>query len=256
MQIIIPMAGHGDRFRSAGYRDPKPLIPIDGKPMIAHVLALFPGETDVLLLCNSDHLAHSALREVLLTLCPSSRIVEIPSHTLGPVQTLLHAEEHIADAEPVLVSYCDYDMRWSYPSFLKFASSTNAAGIVGCYTGFHPHLLGSNFYAGVRADESGRILEIREKYSFTDDKTQSWHSNGLYYFQTGALLKRYCREYRESGRAVNGEYYVSMLYTLMLRDGLDVRVYPIEQFAQWGTPEDLAQYTYWSGYFHERLPCA
>ena len=84
----------------------------------------------------------------------------------------------------------------------------------------------------------------------------SWHSNGLYYFQTGALLKHYCQKHRDSGVTVRGEYYVSMLYDLMLKDGLDVSMYPIEQFAQWGTPEDLLQYQYWSAYFHERLPCA
>jgi len=255
MQIIIPMAGHGNRFFRSGYLDPKPLIPVDGKPMIAHVLALFPGETNVLLLCNEDHLAHSSLRETLHSICPSASVIGIPSHKLGPVQTLLYAKEYITDAEPVLVTYCDYNMHWSYPSFLEFASRTHAAGIIGCYTGFHPHLLGPNLYAGIRADYSGRVLEIREKHSFTENKMDSWHSNGFYYVQTGAMLKTYCQQYRDSGAAVRGEYYVSMLYEQMLNDGLPVWVYPVEQFAQWGTPEDLAQYQYWSAYFHERLPC-
>ena len=41
MQIIIPMAGIGKRFIEAGYKDPKPLIEVDGKPMIQHVYELF-----------------------------------------------------------------------------------------------------------------------------------------------------------------------------------------------------------------------
>lgn len=32
MQIIIPMAGFGERFRRAGYRVPKPLIEVEGRP--------------------------------------------------------------------------------------------------------------------------------------------------------------------------------------------------------------------------------
>ena len=43
VQIVLPMTGLGKRFRDAGYTDPKPLIDVDGKPMIEHVVSLFPG---------------------------------------------------------------------------------------------------------------------------------------------------------------------------------------------------------------------
>ena len=38
MQIIIPMSGLGSRFQAAGYTEPKPLIKVDGKPIIEHVV--------------------------------------------------------------------------------------------------------------------------------------------------------------------------------------------------------------------------
>jgi len=43
MQIVVPMSGFGERFRRAGYDVPKPLIMVDGKPIIAHVVDLFSG---------------------------------------------------------------------------------------------------------------------------------------------------------------------------------------------------------------------
>lgn len=52
MQIIIPMSGFGERFRRAGYDVPKPLIEIDGMPIIAHVIDMFPGEHDFIFICN------------------------------------------------------------------------------------------------------------------------------------------------------------------------------------------------------------
>ena len=42
MQIVIPMSGFGERFRNAGYTTPKPLITIEGKPIIEHVVDMFP----------------------------------------------------------------------------------------------------------------------------------------------------------------------------------------------------------------------
>ena len=56
MQIIIPMSGIGKRFLDAGYKIPKPLIEINQKPMIAHILDMFPGETNFKFICNSEHL--------------------------------------------------------------------------------------------------------------------------------------------------------------------------------------------------------
>ena len=56
MQIVIPMSGFGERFRRAGYSVPKPLIEVDGKPIIQHVIEMFPGEEKFIFICNENHL--------------------------------------------------------------------------------------------------------------------------------------------------------------------------------------------------------
>ncbi len=38
VNILIPMSGLGSRFTQAGYIDPKPLINVNGKPMIQAVV--------------------------------------------------------------------------------------------------------------------------------------------------------------------------------------------------------------------------
>lgn len=85
MQIVIPMSGFGDRFRRAGYTIPKPLIEVDGKPIIGHVIDLFPGEKEFIFICNEEHLSDPQYRmgEILIRLCPSGRIVGISPHKLG-----------------------------------------------------------------------------------------------------------------------------------------------------------------------------
>ena len=37
LNIVLPIAGRGSRFAVAGYAQPKPLIPVHGRPMIALV---------------------------------------------------------------------------------------------------------------------------------------------------------------------------------------------------------------------------
>ena len=49
MNILIPMAGFGERFQSAGYNYPKPLIKIFGKTMIEWLIeSLTIGKDDKL----------------------------------------------------------------------------------------------------------------------------------------------------------------------------------------------------------------
>ena len=46
------------------------------------------------------------------------------------------------------------------------------------------------------------------------------------------------------------EYFISLPYNFMVRDGLDVSVYAdVPHFCQWGTPEDMEEYLSWSEIF-------
>jgi NDP-sugar pyrophosphorylase family protein len=110
MQIIIPMSGTGQRFINAGYTNIKPLIVVDGKPIIEHVVNLFPGEENFIFICRSEHLEETALRDTLMTLRPKARIISVEGAKLGPVHAVLQASEAIDDGEPTIVNYCDFFM--------------------------------------------------------------------------------------------------------------------------------------------------
>lgn len=253
MQIVIPMSGTGRRFMEAGYKNPKPLIVVDGKPIIEYVVDMFPGENDFLFICNGDHLRETHLRETLERIKPTGNIVEIEPHKLGPVYAVMAAAEHVKDDEPVVVNYCDFNQVWDYADFKKMTEETDCDGSIPCYIGFHPHLLGPNTYASCKLDSDGWLLEIREKHSFTENKMDCPQSSGTYYFKSGAIMKKYFQMLMDEKIELNGEYYSSLPYNLLVRDGLKVNIYEVEKFCQWGTPQDLKEYNYWSDYFHKKL---
>ena len=250
MHIIIPMSGVGQRFIDAGYKDPKPLVIIDGKPIIEHVCDLFSGEEKFTFICNSTHLKTTKIRDILLSLKPSANIIEIPNHKKGPVYAVDCISHLIKDNEEVIVNYCDFGTYWNYQDFLKHSRNRMAAGAIPSYKGFHPHMLGSTNYAFIR-DENQWMLEIKEKEPFTDNRMQEYASNGTYYFQKGEYVKKYFSQLIEQDINLNGEYYVSLVYNLMKQDGLDISVYEIQHMLQWGTPEDVDEYNSWSRYFYD-----
>jgi NDP-sugar pyrophosphorylase family protein len=248
MQIIIPMSGFGERFRRAGYTSPKPLIEVEGKPIIAHVLDLFPGEEDVTFICNREHIESTNMEEILCHYCPTGTIITIEPHKKGPIYAVSQAFEALKDNEPVIVNYCDFSCYWNYGHFKQWVQDCGADGSVPAYRGFHPHSLGSTNYAFMRV-ENGWMREIQEKKPFTNNKLEEFASSGTYYFSRGRHVKRFFAEIMANDQSVNGEYYCSVAYNLMVQAGLSVSVYELQHFMQWGTPEDLTEYIRWSDAF-------
>jgi dTDP-glucose pyrophosphorylase len=142
-------------------------------------------------------------------------------------------------------------MYWDYEYFKKFVRDTKCEGSVICYTGFHPHMLGSDNYAFCRVNIYNEILEIREKQPFTEDKMSEYASTGTYYFRRGEYVKKYFKELIEKDININGEYYVSLVYNLLINDGLICNVYEVPHMLQWGTPFDLGFYSKWSDYYRK-----
>jgi NDP-sugar pyrophosphorylase family protein len=250
MQIIVPMSGFGERFRRAGYEVPKPLIPVDGKPIIGHVIDLFPGETNFLFICNQDHLDNPAfrMRQILSEYCPTGRIFGIPPHKLGPVFAVSQIFEAVDDGSPVIVNYCDFTAYWDWADFRSFVDQTQCDGCIPSYRNFHPHMLHSTSFAYTR-NEGLWVRAIQEKQPYTDYPMEEFASSGTYYFSSGDRMKRCFRETMERKLALNGEYYVSLAYVPLIEAGAAIAVYELQHFMQWGTPEDLAQYQRWSALF-------
>lgn len=252
MQIVIPMSGFGERFRKAGYTIPKPLIEVEGKPIIAHVIDMFPGEKNFLFICNEDHLNNPdyRMREILDVYCPTGKILSIPSHSLGPVHAVLQAKNLIDFEEEVIINYCDFTCYWDWKHFKKFVLSNKCGGCIPAYKGFHPHSLGSTNYAYIKED-LGVVTDIQEKKPYTSNRMEEYASSGTYYFSSGKIMCNALEYVLVEELKTGSEYYVSLAYHYLFEKNILVNVYPLQHFMQWGTPEDVSEYTIWSDTFKE-----
>ena len=246
------MSGLGNRFIEAGYITPKPLIVIDGKPIIEHVCDLFPGESKFTFICNSKHLKETNMKEILSNIRPNANIVEIPNHKKGPVYAVHLIQNLIEDEEEIIINYCDFGTYWDYKDFLKHTREREADGAIPSYKNFHPHMLGNENYAFMRDDKQW-MLEIKEKEPFTDNRMNEYASNGTYYFKKGKFVKKYFNKLLQTQINLNGEYYVSLIYNLMVADGYKISLYNIQHMLQWGTPQDVEEYCNWSKYFRNAI---
>lgn len=244
MKIIIPMAGSGQRFVDVGYEDPKPLIRVNGKRIIEYILDMFSPDDDIVFICNEKHLNETNMREVLENLRPNSEIVSMPMHKLGPVYTVQQVYDKIKDDEEVIVSYCDNPYIWNRQDFLEHVHNNDLDGCVLTHSGFHPHTLNHTKMAFIK-ETDGLVQEIKEKECYTDDPMSEHASTGTYYFRKGSLIKKYFDLAIERDVNYNGEYYVTLVYNLLVQDKLRVGFYDTPFATVMGTPEEVENFEAW-----------
>ena len=250
MQVIIPMSGFGERFRQAGYTIPKALIEVEGKPIVAHIVEMFSKEDHFIFICNKEHLQHPHYRmeETIRSHCRGAKVLGIAPHRLGPVHAVLEGQHLVDPDAPTIINYCDFTCCWDWHHFQDTVLKTRCAGAIPAYRGFHPHSLGKTNYAYLQ-EKGGWATDIQEKKPYTDNRMEEFASSGTYYFSSGALALRAFKATVEQNLSVGKEYYVSLAYKYLFASKLPVLVYPLEHFMQWGTPEDLKEYLYWSNTF-------
>lgn len=245
MKIIVPMAGLGQRFIDNGYTDPKPLIKVGGKRIIEYIVEMFDVvNDDFIFICNEKHMEKYRVDQYLRELVPGCLVLSIPEHKKGPCFTVKVAYNYIKDDEEVIVSYCDNPYIWNYEKFKTHIKENNLDGCVLTHTGFHPHTLAKTKMAFIQ-ESNGLLTEIQEKKCYTSNPENEHASTGTYYFKKGEYIKRYFDLLMEKDIAYNGEYYVTLVYNLLIEDFLKIGYFDTPFVMVFGTPEEVKQFEAW-----------
>jgi NDP-sugar pyrophosphorylase family protein len=245
MKIIIPMAGTGERFVRAGYHDPKPLIRVANKPIIEYICSMFDVKNDdFFFICNRSHMEMTDMESILRKIVPNSKIITINNHKLGPIHTVLAAGIEIDDDEEIIISYCDNPYLWNYENFKDFVRNNKSDGCILTHRGFHPHRLSPTLMAFLK-EENGIVSEIKEKAAYTNNPMNEHASTGTYYFNKGSYIKKYFKAAIDQNINYNGEFYITLAYNLLIKDGLKVNCYCTDFVSVFGTPEEVENFEAW-----------
>lgn len=221
MQILIPMAGRGQRFNR--YPSPKPLIDVHGKPMILKVLENIGLSGNYIFLVLKDHL------DLLKPILPG-KIITVDTVTEGAACTCLLAKDLINNDMPLLIANCDQIMEWDSDRFMCYASG-DMDGCILTYTSNSP----KNSFAKV--NRWGIVTRVAEKQVISDIATC-----GVYYWSRGSYMVDSCEKMIAKNIRCNNEFYLCPSYNEMIEDGLIVKVWHVDKHWPIGTPEDLEFY--------------
>ena len=238
MNIVMPMAGLGSRFKSDFYKTIKPLIPIGGKPMIHEVLKSLKLSGKYHFIIRKDQYTPQ-LTYVLKKLIPDCNLIYVNKLTDGPASTCLMARNLIDSDEQLIIANSDQVLWWNSDLFQELIKCTDSDGLVVTYDSNSP----KNSYA--RIDKDGFVLEITEKVVISDLALV-----GIHYWKRGRDFVSSANQMINDKKKSLGEYYVGPTYNYLISSSGKVRVFRISknEYYPIGTPRDLVKYEGQNGF--------
>jgi len=108
LQVVMPMAGRGQRFIDSGVATPKPLIPVDGKPMFLRSLdSIASLEFDLHIIVRKETEEEYDLSNKIKEYYPDAITEVIESHTRGAAETVMKLRKKVIAHEALLILDCD-----------------------------------------------------------------------------------------------------------------------------------------------------
>jgi dTDP-glucose pyrophosphorylase len=250
MNILIPMAGAGSRFQSAGYTFPKPLVEVtNGKPMIQEIVEnLNAPDCKHIFVVQQEHYDRYALKYLLNLISPKCEIVIINEMTEGAACTTLLARALINTDEPLIIANSDQIVRWPTKydivgtDSLLLAGGTEPGSVLESLTNIGDGTI-YTFHAThpkwsfARLTNSMQVLEVAEKRPISRTATV-----GIYHWGKGSDYVKYAEQMIDKKVRVNGEFYVCPVYNEAIQDGKYIKAVDVPGMWGIGTPEDLNKY--------------
>jgi len=225
------MAGRGKRFEEAGYSFPKPLIDVNGKPMIQIVIENLNLSAKHIFICYKQYYDKYAIKDLINLFKPNSKIITLDSITDGAASTVLLARNDIFSDEELIIANSDQWVDWNPQHFLSFLRNKNADGGIVTFISTHPK------WSFVRIDDDGIVKEVAEKKPISNIATV-----GIYYYKHGKYFVDAAEKMISKNIRTNGEFYVAPAYNEMISNGLKVYNYHVAEMYGLGTPEDLKKF--------------
>lgn len=230
------MGGISD-FDSEEYRYPKPLIEINGKPLIELVVACLDQikmDKRFIFIVNAVDCQKYHLDSVLRLITEDCGIViQLEKETKGAACSALMAIDSIDNNDALMISNGDHIFDCDLNAVIaKFDSKGVDAG-TACFDSVHPK------WSFVRLDKNNKIIETAEKRPLSRNAIA-----GLYYFKHGSDFVRAAMKTIEKDASVNGRFYVAPTLNELVLEGKNLEIHSIasSEYHNFYSPHKLKEY--------------
>lgn len=259
MNILIPMAGRGSRFLEAGYKISKPAIPTYDKntggllPMVVcatlDLQDVEEGGANVIYVDRDFH-KKNGTEDAIRQCFPEARFITVTHLTEGQACTCLTAKPFINNDEELLIAGCDNGMEMDTVKFGQLRQETDV--LVFTFRNNKTVLNNPDAWGYMKVDEHENIIGTSIKKAISENPMNDHAVVAAFWFGKGSIFVEAAEKMIREDDRVNNEFYVDQTVKHVLGLGYKAKVFEINRYIGWGTPEEYELYQktfeYWNGF--------
>lgn len=264
MNILIPMAGEGKRFRDNGYTVSKPSIPTycrhNGQllPMVVCATMDLPNIDDdrnKIIYVERKYHKNDGTQIAIMNSIKNSSFIEVEELTEGQACTCLLAKKYINNDDELLIAGCDNGMIYDKSKFDMKCKVADV--IVFTYRHNSAVLHNPNQYGWMIVDDCDEVKDISIKKAVSDMPMEDHAVVATFWFKRGSIFVEAAERMIDANDRINNEFYVDQAIKHVIELGYSVKVFEIDRYIGWGTPEDYEVYQktfeYWKDFYNTIL---
>ena len=224
---VIPAAGVGTRLRPHTHTQPKVLLHVAGKPILAHILddlVALDVKRAVLVIGYMGELVRAYVSRAYPKL-QVDYVVQEERLGLGHAVSLAAP---FADDRPLLIVLGDTIFEADLKAVLKGRVNT-----IGVKEVEDPRRFGV-----VEVDAKGRVTKLVEK---PEHPATNLAITGIYYFTHGGPLFAALEELQRKNQRTRGEFQLTDALQILVAGGEELRTFPVEGWYDCGKTETLLE---------------
>jgi hypothetical protein len=178
-------------------------------------------------------------------------ILPVDRPTEGQAVTCLLARDRLDLDAPLLIAPCDAALIYDQAHYASLIANREIDCLVWTFRN-HPHAnRHPHQYGWVEATPAGDIQRISCKIPLHDNVRHDPGIIGAFWFRQARFFLEAADSLITQNRRVNREFYVDSAIEVLLEQGRRAKLFDVQHYICFGTPDDVRSYEYWATYFHQ-----
>lgn len=235
LKIIIPIAGTSELFIKAGFLYPKPLIEINGAPMIELVIEKTKSLTidhQLVFVLKEEDVSKYHLDNTLKLLSPNCQIVVLKKDTKGALCSILMTIDYIDDNDSILILNGDQIIDVDFNEIINSLNAKHADVGIVTFNSIHPRWS----FAKI---ENEVVVQTAEKNPISNNAIA-----GFYYFTNAKMFFENAFQCILNDVQLDGIFYISPVINEFILKNKKVINYNIEKskYHSFYSPQMINEY--------------
>lgn len=246
---LILAAGQGKRFSEAGYKLPKPLIPVNGLPMVIAASRYLPKADKFVFVVSKSQVKDYRLDHVLKKHYREAIIVVQTGELRGQAHSCLVAKDHIHPEDVLTVATCDSGVVYDQAKFNKLMADPKNDALIWSFRNYPPMAANPTAYGWIDIGPRDYVRKVSYKMPLSPEPLRDHAVVGHFTYKKAKYCFDNIEQMIKENRKTGLEFSLDECSNVLVGNGLKVKVFEVDKFLCWGTPNELKTYEYWNRYF-------